>query len=76
MHLTKLVKRKAVIKKLQQAAKSRGLTFEVTELTRHSAVKVGSTSRTLGRHSEVDEVTAAKFFVQFADELGGKGWWR
>ena len=70
------MKRKPVIKQVLQTARSRGLTFEVTELTRHSAVKGGSTSRTLGHHSEVDEVTAAKFFDQFADELGGKGWWR
>lgn len=44
--------------------------------TRHTAVRVGDTTRTLGRHNEVDDVTAGKFFDQFADELGGKGWWR
>ena len=71
-----LVKRNAVLDKLRKAAKARGLDFEVFELTRHSAVRIGSTIRTLGRHSEVDDLTARKFFDQFADEFGGKGWWR
>lgn len=71
-----LVKRKAVLKKLRGAAKERGLVFEAVELTNHTGVRIGSTTRTLGRHSEVDDVTAGKFFDQFADELGGKGWWR
>lgn len=70
------MKRGAVIKRLQQAAKAKGLDFEITELTRHTAVRVGDTTRTLGRHSEVDDLTARKFFDQFADEFGGKGWWR
>ena len=71
-----LVRRNAVLDKLRKAAKARGLDFEVFELTRHSAVRIGSTTRTLGRHSEVDDLTARKFFDQFADEFGGKGWWR
>mgnify|MGYP007082242907 CR=1 FL=1 len=70
------MKRKAVLDKIRKAAKARGLVFDVFELTRHSAVRVGSTTKTLGRHSEVDDLTARKFFDQFADELGGKGWWR
>lgn len=71
-----IVNRKAVIKKIQQAAEARGLAFEITELSRHSAVRVGRITRTLGRHSEIDDVTARKFFDQFADVFGGKGWWR
>ena len=39
-------------------------------------VRIGGTSRTLGRHAEVDDLTARKFFDQFADVFGGKGWWR
>lgn len=70
------VKRSAVIKKLHRAAKEAGLEFELRELSRHSAVRVGNTTRTLGRHSEVDEITAAKFFDQFSIEFGSKGWWR
>lgn len=70
------MKRNAVLAKLRKAAKARGLDFEVFELSRHSAVRVGSTTKTLGRHGEVDDLTARKFFDQFADEFGGKGWWR
>lgn len=73
--VTVTVKRRAVIKRIKSEAKSRGLEFATTELTRHTAVKVGGTSRTLGRHTEIDDVTARKFFEQFADEFG-KGWWR
>lgn len=68
--------RRQVIKKLRKAAKDHGLEFDQVELTRHTAIKVGDTSKTLGRHNEIDETTAGSFWDQFADELGGKGWWR
>lgn len=70
------MKRRAVLTKINDAAKRRGLDYSTEELTRHTAVKVGPVSRTLGRHNEIDDVTAGKFFDQFADVLGGKGWWR
>jgi len=69
------VKRTAVLKKLKAEAKRRDLTFEVVELTNHTGVIVGGQRSTLGRHSEVDEVTVGKFFDQYAEVLG-KGWWR
>lgn len=69
------MKRNAVLKELKQEAKARDLDFSTTELTNHTAVTVGTTSRTLGRHAEIDDLTARKFFDQFSDELG-KGWWR
>lgn len=69
------MKRTAVIKKLRTEAKRRGLGFEEIALTRHDAYRVGNTTRTLGRHREIDDVTARKFFDQYAEELG-KGWWR
>lgn len=69
------MKRTAVIKKLKAEARRRGLEFEEIKLTRHDAFRVGSVTRTLGRHSEIDDVTVRKFFDQYADELG-KGWWR
>lgn len=69
------MKRKAVLKRLRQAAKDSGVPFEVVELTNHTGVIVGGTRSTLGRHAEIDEVTAHRFFDQFADVLG-KGWWR
>lgn len=69
------MKRTAVIKKLKSEAKRRGLEFEEISLTRHDAYRIGNTTRTLGRHREIDDVTARKFFDQYAQELG-KGWWR
>lgn len=69
------MKRRDVIKKLHSEAKARGLQFSTRELTRHTEIRIGSTSKTLGRHAEVDDLTARKFWDQFSDELG-KGWWR
>ena len=64
-----------MLKNLKQEAIDGDLDFSATELTNHTAVTVGTTSRTLGRHAEIDDLTARKFFDQFSDELG-KGWWR
>lgn len=69
------MKRRALIKRLKMAAQQQHLIFQVVELHRHTAVRIGRTTRTIGRHNEIDEVTAGRFFDQFADELG-KGWWR
>lgn len=69
------MKRTAVLKKLKKAAKAAGKEFSLIELTNHTGVTVGQTRSTLGRHSEIDNVTARKFFDQYAEELG-KGWWR
>ena len=65
----------AVIKKLRKEAQRRGLEFEEIALKKHDAFRVGSTTRTLGRHREIDDLAARKFFDQFETELG-KGWWR
>ncbi len=69
------MKRRDVLKKLRNQAKAEGLDFETYELTNHTGVKIGNTSSTLARHSEIDDLTARKFWDQFADEFG-KGWWR
>jgi hypothetical protein len=69
------MKRKAVTDKLKKRAKKAGLSYEQYELTNHTGIKVGGTASTLARHSEIDDVTAGKFFDQFAAEFG-KGWWR
>ena len=70
------MKRRDVLEKVRQAAKAKGLSYKTQELTRHTVVIVCGMSRTLGRHAEIDDVTARKFWDQFADVLGGKGWWR
>lgn len=69
------MKRKAVLKKIRDRARRAGLPYSETELTNHTGVTVGGTRSTLGRHSEIDDLTARKFFDQFAAEFG-KGWWR
>jgi hypothetical protein len=69
------MKRRAVLKKLKDAAKDAGLDYTEKELTNHTGITIGNTASTLKRSSEIDEVTAKKFFDQFAQEFG-KGWWR
>ena len=69
------MKRYAVIKKLRDEARRRGLEFEQIPLKRHDAFRVGETTKTLGRHREIDDLAAREFFDQFQAELG-KGWWR
>ena len=69
------MKRRDVLKKIKAAAKASGLPYSESELTNHTGIRVGGTASTLARHSEIDDVTARKFFDQFANEFG-KGWWR
>jgi hypothetical protein len=69
------VKRRAVIARLRDESKRRGLAYGTEELTRHTAFYVDHHRSTLGRHAEIDETTARAFWDQFADVLG-KGWWR
>lgn len=70
------MKRKAVLDKLKKAAKEAGKDFELYELKNHQGVRVGGTSSTLARHSEIVDLAAHKFWDQFAGEFGGKGWWK
>ncbi len=69
------MKRTAVIKKIKAEAKRRGLEFIIQELTNHTGIQVGDVRSVLKRHNEIDDVTAHKFFDQFA-EVFGKGWRR
>lgn len=69
------MERTAVLKSLKVEARKRGLEYDETELTNHTGVTIGDTRSTLGRHSEIDDLTARKFWDQFAAEFG-KGWWR
>ena len=69
------MKRRGVLKRLKAQAKATGKSYVEQELTNHTGVIIGETRSTLGRHAEIDDVTARKFFDQFANEFG-KGWWR
>ena len=68
------MKRKEVLRRLRTAAKSQGLDYDEFELKKHTAVRIGTTTRAIGRHSEIPELTVIKFCQQFSDDLG-KGWW-
>ncbi|MDR0626324.1 MAG: hypothetical protein LBG11_03545 [Bifidobacteriaceae bacterium] len=69
------MKRRQVIKRLEAVARAKGIEIRVYELSRHTGFSVGPIRSTLARHSEIDDVTARKFFAQFESALG-KGWWR
>ena len=69
------MKRRKVLQRLKHASKAKGLEFEIVELTNHTGVRVGGTTRTIGRHAEIPDKTVIKFYEQFSNELG-KGWWR
>lgn len=69
------MKRTAVLRRLRRAARDADLSYEVVELTNHTGVVGGGVRSTLARHTEIDDVTARKFFDQYAAVLG-KGWWR
>ncbi len=71
------MKREDVIRKLKEAAKDRGVPFATSEMTKHTAITVGGKRSALTRSSkDFPDKTAHKFWDQFANELGGKGWWR
>lgn len=69
------MKRTEVLRRLRRAARAPDVPFEIVELTNHTGVVVGGVRSTLARHTEIDDVTARKFFDQYAAVLG-KGWWR
>ena len=49
----------------------------IQEMSRHTGIIVGSIRSTLSRSShDFPDRSAHDFWDQFADELGGKGWWR
>ena len=60
---------------MKREARKQGLIFEIIELKRHTGIKIGNTTRTLGRHSEIPNKTVVKFHQQFFEELGSR-WWR
>lgn len=69
------MKRRQVLKRLYSAARKAKLPYFEDELTNHTGISIGGKRSTLGRHAEIDDVTARKFWAQFDDVLG-KGWWR
>lgn len=52
------MKRRDVMKKLQQIAQEQGLELQVKEGGRHTLVRIGDRFDTVPRHKEVNELTA------------------
>lgn len=70
-----LVKRSALLRKIRDAAKAAGVDYEEVEMTRHTGLIVGGVKTGVGRHNEIDEITAGKICKHFEQVLG-EGWWR
>lgn len=69
------MRRKEVIDRVRDAANAADLVFGQVELTNHTGIIVGDHRSTIGRHREVDNITAVRFFKQFEVVLG-EGWWK
>lgn len=69
------MKRRDLLKKIRQAAKAHGASYEEFEMTRHTGVVVGDTRTTVARHNEIQDRMAVVIFKQLEQELG-EGWWR
>ena len=69
------MKRTAVLKTIQRAAKQAGLELEVFERTNHTGIRIGNVKTTLARHNEIAEGTAQALYKQLEPALG-KRWWR
>jgi len=52
------MKRKELIKKINQIAKKQGLEAIYTEGGKHTHVAIGDKQTTIGRHNEINELTA------------------
>ena len=65
-----------LIRKIRRAAAAAGITFEmIRQKGSHQIWKCGSTSVTIPKHSEVNEITAESICKTLEAELGEK-WWR
>lgn len=69
------MKRRDVLKKLREAAIKAGLEYEENEGGNHTKVRVGTKKSTIGRHREVEDLAAMKFYKQYEDVLGEE-WWK
>ena len=69
------MKRRAVLKIIEKAARERGLLFSIQERTNHTAIQVGGVLTFIGRHREIPDLARLKLFKQLEPALG-KDWWR
>lgn len=68
------MKRTAVLKKIQRAAKVAEVNYVEPERSNHTGLIVGSVRTTIGRRSDVAEGTAEALYKQLQPALG-EWWW-
>jgi hypothetical protein len=70
------VKRRAVIKKIEQGAKHKGVAWVLhSEGANHSIYMLAGKRIPIERHSEIDDLLAEKVFKE-CEEVLGRRWWR
>jgi hypothetical protein len=70
------VKRKAVIKKIEQGAKDKGVLWMLhSEGANHTIYMLAGKRIPIVRHTEIDDLLAEKVFKECEEILGGR-WWR
>lgn len=67
------MKRRDLLKRLQEIAKAEGRLLEVAEGGRHTKVVIGSRASYIPRHGEVNEHTARAILGQMDPRNEGKG---
>lgn len=69
-------KRKELIKKIQNAAKASGMTFEqLRQGANHEIYSLDGLMIPVARHTEFDKFAAEEIYKECEPKLG-KGWWR
>lgn len=70
------VKRKTLIKKINEAAKTRSVGWDlVRQGANHEIWQCGNTKTVIPRHNEINEMTAEGICKGLAPELG-EDWWK
>jgi hypothetical protein len=70
------VKRRVVIKKIEQGAKRKGVAWTLhSEGANHSIYMLAGKRIPIERHSEIDDLLAEKVFKE-CEEVLGRRWWR
>jgi hypothetical protein len=69
------VKRAEVRKRINKAAREKGLDVHEFEMTNHTGLTCGSARTVIPRHAEIAEGTAETIFKQLEPALGRR-WWR
>ncbi|MCP3820094.1 hypothetical protein NLX86_18935 [Streptomyces sp. A3M-1-3] len=70
------MKHRDLIKKIRDAAKAKGIPFEMLrQKGSHQMWVCGSIRVVIPKHSEVNEITAENIYKTLEPELG-EGWWR